>query len=602
MKSSYIFSILAALLIVLFYLGLPELRVCALPAAGEKKRGGWREHAAILVITLLYAAAAFFHLGSMSAPKTYRSLDGESLTLELRESAVVSEAVFYTGIGTGSYSFELSEDGEAWLPAGDFEQIYSSLLKWQTLELAAPGTPVRFLRVSGSGAAELGELTLIGMDGEILAWATDSALTDEQALRPAEATYRNSSYFDEIYHARTAWEHLRGIAPYEISHPPLGKLLIALGVTIFGMNPFGWRFMGTLMGVLMLPAVWWFSRRLFGGRLVPACCAVLLATDFMHFTQTRIATIDSYAVFFILMMYGFLWLWLETDEKRYLALSGVFFGLGAASKWTCLYAGLGLGVAWVCRWVGAFIGAEREKETGRRGKKKAAPGGARGLLPAFGRNVAFCLVFFVAIPVCIYCLSYLPYAAPRGIRPLTPAYFRMVWDNQVYMFTYHAGVTATHPYSSRWYQWMLDIRPILYYLQYFDDGRRSSFGAWLNPILCWAGLLALFVLGYTAIARRDRKAAFLLLGYAAQLLPWVFISRVTFEYHYFACSVFLVLALGYVFSLLRDNPAPGWRARVVGLCVLSLLVFVLFFPAISGEPVDNAAATKVMKWLPTWPF
>ena len=166
------------------------------------------------------------------------------------------------------------------------------------------------------------------------------------------------------------------------------------------------------------------------------------------------------------------------------------------------------------------------------------------------------------------------------------------------MFTYHSGVTAEHPYSSRWYQWMLDIRPILYYLHYFPDSSRSSFGAWVNPILCWAGLLALFVLGYMALFRRDKKALFLLVGYLAQLLPWIFIGRITFAYHYFPCAAFLVLALGYVFSLMGKRG----RGYVLGLTALCVLVFVLFYPALSGLRVDNAAATRLLQWLPTWPF
>ena len=33
---------------------------------------------------------------------------------------------------------------------------------------------------------------------------------------------------------------------------------------------------------------------------------ILLAADFMHLVQTRIATIDSYAVFWIMLMYLFM--------------------------------------------------------------------------------------------------------------------------------------------------------------------------------------------------------------------------------------------------------------------------------------------------------
>ncbi len=171
-------------------------------------------------------------------------------------------------------------------------------------------------------------------------------------------------------------------------------------------------------------------------------------------------------------------------------------------------------------------------------------------------------------------------------------------DNQSYMFRYHAGLVATHPYSSHWYQWLLDIRPILYYLDYLPDGRHVSFGAFVNPALCWGGLLALFVLGYLAAARRDRVSAFILLGYFAQLLPWVLVPRLTFAYHYFPCTVFLCLALGRCFDLMVRGVRHG-RAAVGGFVLLSLALFVLFYPSLAGLPVSKGI---LRSWLPTWPF
>ena len=50
---------------------------------------------------------------------------------------------------------------------------------------------------------------------------------------------------------------------YENTHPPLGKIFIACGVLMFGMNPFGWRFMGTLFGVFMVPIIYLFAKRFF---------------------------------------------------------------------------------------------------------------------------------------------------------------------------------------------------------------------------------------------------------------------------------------------------------------------------------------------------
>ena len=596
MKLTVLFPILTAALICVFYLFLPPLQSCALPSAarGKARSAASGERLAVLLVTLLYAFTAFFRLGERSAPQTSLVFsEGGGIELELEEAHELGGAMLYSVIGTGGYTLSLSEDGESWTEAAQEEQNYAQLLRWRSVELSGRA---RFLRITAGGSPELGEITLFDGGGNALAWKTRCELTDEQDLTPQKPSFLNSSYFDEIYHARTALEHLRGMWPYEISHPPLGKLLIAAGVSAFGMTPFGWRFAGTLFGVLMLPLVYLFARRLFGRGTVPVCCTLLLAADFMHFTQTRIATIDTFGVFFTLAMYYCMYCWLfphdgearlEEGNARFLALAGIFFGLGAACKWTCLYAGAGLGVLWLLHWISRFA---REK--------------AAALRP-FGRNVGFCLVFFVLIPAAIYYVSYYPYGLGAGLRDgagmfFTRDYARIVLDNQGYMFRYHSGVDATHPYSSRWYQWMLDIRPILYYLDY-NGSARSSFGAFVNPVLCWAGLPGLFVLGWCALARRDGKALFLLLGYLAQLVPWMFISRITFEYHYFPCAVFLVLVLGYVFSLMRENILHG-RAVIWALTALAAAVFLFFYPALSGAELDTGTASLLYRWLPTWPF
>ena len=620
MKLTILFPVLTALLISAFYLFLPELGRCALPGepkekpenkkkSGRKKDGQKKaeaapvrkdtrgEYVALLLVTLLYALVAFSQLGDTKAPQSSHVFSaGESMTLELDGSYELSRAMVRSVIGTGGFSLSLSEDGETWTDAAELDQNYVALLKWHEIPLSGRA---RYLRLTAEGAPELAELTLYDQNGAALPWKTQNALTDEQALTPAKPGFLNSSYFDEIYHARTALEHLRGMWPYEISHPPLGKLIISIGISLFGMTPFGWRFSGTLLGVLMLPLVYAFARKLFGRGSVPVCCTLLLAADFMHFTQTRIATIDTYGVFFTLGMYYFMVRWLFPDSgdglspapaegrRRDLALAGLCFGLGAACKWTCLYAGAGLGLLWLLYWIFRF-GREKEKAW-----------------KPFGRNVGLCLVFFVLVPALIYYLAYTPYGVGNGLDGglgmyFTRDYAKIVLDNQSYMFRYHSGVNATHPYSSRWYQWMLDIRPILYYLDY-NGSSRASFGAFVNPALCWAGLVALFVTAWCAAARRDRRALFLVLAYLAQLVPWMFISRITFEYHYFPCSAFLVLLMGYVFSLMREN-TKDWRLPVWGMTALCVGLFVFFYPQLWGAELDGAAASRLYRWLDSWPF
>lgn len=556
------------------------------------RRGG----IGIAVLTAVYAVAAFTGLGSARDPQHFCTLEaGESATLALDGVHSIDTVWYYTGLYTGEYTLAYSDDGITYTPAGTMPQGYADLFKWLQPQLAdtAPATAA-YVRVTAGTHLELGEFALLDAQGERIAVreitgpASAAALCDEADTVPASSTYCNSSYFDEIYHARTAYEHLRGVYPYEVSHPPLGKVILSLGIALFGMTPFGWRCMGALFGVAMLPLMWDLLRRMFRDDRVALCGAALLAFDFMHLTQTRIATIDSFATLFILLMYLFLYRYFTEGRLRHLAACGVTFGIGAATKWTCLYAGAGLGVLWALHWVFQGVQAHRDSD-GRRYVRRLIS------------NIGFCLVFFVLVPGMIYYASYYPYGAARGLHGagmyFTREYAAIVLENQRFMFTYHAGLVATHPYSSRWWQWLLDLRPILYYLSY-GDGTVSTIGAFVNPLLCWGGLLALPVLAYRAV-RHDRTALFILVGYLAQVLPWVFISRLTFEYHYFAATLFLVLALGYVFDRLRRR---GYLGIVYAFTAANGVLFALFYPVLTGVTVSRSYAWNVLKWLPDWPF
>lgn len=556
------------------------------------RRGG----IGIAVLTAVYAVAAFTGLGSARDPQRFCTLEaGESATLALDGVHSIGTVWYYTGLYTGEYTLAYSDDGITYTAAGTMPQGYADLFKWlQPQPADAAPASAAYVRVTASAHLELGEFALYDPQGkriavrEITGPATAGALCDEADTVPASSTYFNSSYFDEIYHARTAYEHLRGVYPYEVSHPPLGKEILALGIALFGMTPFGWRCMGALFGVAMLPLMWDLLRRMFRDDRVALCGAALLACDFMHLAQTRIATIDSFATLFILLMYLFLYRYFTEGKLRHLAACGVTFGIGAATKWTCLYAGAGLGVLWALHWVFQGVQAHRDGD-GRRYVRRLVS------------NIGFCLVFFVLVPGMIYYASYYPYGAARGLHGagmyFTREYAAIVLENQRFMFTYHAGLVATHPYSSRWWQWLLDLRPILYYLSY-GDGTVSTIGAFVNPLLCWGGLLALPVLAYRAV-RHDRTALFILVGYLAQVLPWVFISRLTFEYHYFAATLFLVLALGYVFDRLRQR---GYFGIVYAFTAASGALFALFYPVLTGVTVSRSYAWNVLKWLPDWPF
>ena len=584
-----------------------------------------RDAIPILLITAVYAVTAFAHLGSLRAPQSAWDFgSGESATFSLPEAVQVSQLWYYPNLGTGKYQVEISGDGVTWLTlwsrtetdeAGSEETVYywadstgygesfamtqnyNQLFKWNEIVFENPQY-IRYLRITGQankGLLELGEVALFDMAGNrVEVPGSVSPLFDEQDMVPDKPTYYDEAYFDEIYHPRTAWEHIRGIEPYEISHPPLGKLIMGIGIRLFGMTPFGWRFMGTLFGVGMLPLLYVFLKNLFGRTSIATCGTILLAADFMHLTQTRLATIDTYAFFFILLMYWFMYRYLTlpagTPFRKCalpLFLSGLFWGIGAASKWTVIYGCTGLVVLY-------FIGLYQKV----RDWPAEQPGRVKWIFQILG----FSVLVFAAIPAAIYTLSYLPYAMSEGDTSLTGLIGAM-WENQKYMLSYHSGVTDSHPYASRWYQWLFDIRPILYYMDNDVAGYTTRFAAFVNPVVCWGGLLAVASCAVQAVRRRCAKALFIFIGYLAQLVPWFFIGRITFAYHYFPSVLFLVLALCYVFHTLAEREEMvNWKPAMFAVTGGAVGLYALFYPVLVGIQIPTWYSNNVLGWFPSWPF
>jgi dolichyl-phosphate-mannose--protein O-mannosyl transferase len=98
----------------------------------------------------------------------------------------------------------------------------------------------------------------------------------------------------------------------------------------------------------------------------------------------------------------------------------------------------------------------------------------------------------------------------------------------------------------------------------------------------------------------------LLIAAAAQYIPWMFITRATFIYHYFACLVFVMLCIVYALERISSrNTKLGSRLQALYM-VLVLLAFAGFYPFATGVPINRAWA-DAMNWLkglslPWWKF
>ena len=405
------------------------------------------------------------------------------------------------------------------------------------------------------------------------------ALFDEQELYEDGITYQDQTIFDEIYHGRTAYEFLHGLPIYENTHPPLGKTLISVGIAVFGMNPFGWRFVCVVFGSLMMPFIYLFGLRLTGKTRYACLAAALLGTDFMHFTLSRIATIDIIVAFFILGMFYFMYAYVSSEKRRYLFLAGLFTGLGCATKWTGIYALCGLFVVFLLWMIGKIRKIGVKKETRR----------------YWTWLCLQCIGCFIFLPFTIYTLSYIPFVRIYPDQNL----LQHVLSNGELMLSYHKATIFDHPYASPWYSWLFDWKPLLDSREYLAGDKVSVIATFGNPVLYFAGLYAYGKEFWRTFRDKDKNAAVLVLYYTVMLLPWIFIRRTVFIYQYYVCSVVLILLLCH--SVSQKEGVQEKRAYW-GLLAASVLLFVLFYPVISGLVVPAAYIRQVIPWLPNWRF
>lgn len=350
----------------------------------DGRRMSKRDYIMLLILLAVYSLFAFINLGSLQAPQTVWSADaGTTVVVDLGLESTVTNVRFYGSIAEGELSVY---DESAFIdgffrpyeaePLFSYSQDYGDMYKWipAVNEENPLSVQTRYLILYvESGRISMNEIAVVSGDSILPATVyqpRDGAekLLDEQDAATLESSALTGMIFDEIYHARTAYEIAQndnlyhaaggevaardGYDIYEWTHPTLGKLFIALGIRIFGMTPFGWRFAGTFFGVLILAVLYVFGKRIFRRTDYAFITAALFSVDCMHFAQTRIATIDTYALFFTLLMFLFMGDYIAEDfEKRpywkkllALGLCGLSFGLGASSKWTCLYSGAGLAV------------------------------------------------------------------------------------------------------------------------------------------------------------------------------------------------------------------------------------------------------------------
>ena len=137
---------------------------------------------------------------------------------------------------------------------------------------------------------------------------------------------------------------------------------------------------------------------------------------------------------------------------------------------------------------------------------------------------------------------------------------------------------------------------------YVKPGSVASIMCMGNPAVWWVGLGTLLYTIFRAAKNlwnrktaADPAPALIVMGFAAQYLPWVLVPRSTFIYHYFASVPFIILATVAAIKTLEGRSRKAARVAAIVLLVCALVLFIAFYPLESGLPTLRAYA-KYLRW------
>ena len=461
--------------------------------------------------------------------------------------------------------------------------------------------------------------------------------------------------FDEVYFARAAEEYLQRRYIYESTHPPLTKLLITFSVMLFGGlhggdTSWGWRFLDVVAGAVAVALCFILAKRILRSTLFASYAAALFGLDGMHFVQSRIATPESFVVCFSLAtLYAFCRYWdaiagqrdrafetvrdivphaieavaalafaaafvavrfpLEARYAQAVAAVAVAAGLYAAYRivrarpaglgWLLLFAFAGAALV-ASKWYGVMAYGVAAVvilwvALGAWEKKQRSP---------------FPIDIIVATSIAaigiVYALVYIPhFVGLKDLPTIAPRPYTLtnVVDMQVGAFNYHAHLVATHPYASQWWEWPLDLRPVLYYAKYGNDTAAMIYSL-PNPLLLWTGLFGVPFAAFLAYRQKDRGYALIVLAYLLQWLPWAKSPRLAWIYHFYVdiplIAICNALAIQWIYHRLRERGnARAAAAVAVAYIAIIAATFVYFYPMLAGIAISSAQRMQHY-WLGNW--
>lgn len=541
----------------------------------------------VISLSIVFFLIASLNIGIKEIPSSgWKVTVNDGFIIDLNGEKNVSEIIFF--VKNGKINLDIfTGQPENWV--GENTVSINDYYKWKRIDI---NRSTRFIKIDiDHSDGELLEIVVIE-EGHLIEnislyrenGENDSLwqLIDEQEMVVIPITYKSETVFDEVYYVRAAEDYLSGKEPSETTHPPLGKLIIAAGISVFGFNPFGWRIMGVLFATLMLPIMYLLGKEIGNSRLVGFVSSLLLMFDFMHFTMSRIATLDTFLVFFLLASQLFFYTffldvlkngWRASLRPYFMAV--LLLAIGFSIKWTAVFS-LAAQLFYLCLLKFNLIQI-KSKNHGYSNKNNQIIYAVSGTIVVFGL---------------VYLLSYVPY---MNLGHSLKDVYNIQWS----MLNNILNLKAIHPFASAWWSWPLLLRPIWLYVSVLGEEKVSTITLMGNPAVWWIGLVSIIAVSEKSIKEKNPSNVYLITMFIFQWIPYAFLSRSLFIYYFYPNIIILCLIISTQICILWKEKKVRWK---VILYLLVLVVFFgLFYPIISGD-IMPVWWRDSLRWFPSWVF
>ncbi|MBE1515812.1 dolichyl-phosphate-mannose--protein mannosyltransferase [Nesterenkonia halotolerans] len=479
--------------------------------------------------------------------------------------------------------------------------------------------------------------------------------------------------FDETYYAKDAFALLT--AGYELEwaedadeawlsgnaqpsdeaayvvHPPLGKWLIALGLRVFGYDSaFGWRISAAVAGTLAVLLIAVIAQRMFRSVFLGAFAGMLTAIEGHHLVMSRVALLDIFMMFFVLAAFGALVADRYSGRRRLAEWAVAPSGPGprlALRPWRLLAAVL-LGAAVAVKLSAlAFFAVFGVMVILWDLQARRAAGVDRWFRVGLLRDAVPAVLTVLPVAAAVYLASWSGWLFSRegwgrmwhlshpaeGLAGLVPGPIRSLWNYHVSATDFHQGLSNGHEYASSPWTWPFMGRPVSMHYDGIAEGEvyaqtgetchasacSSAVLDLANPLIWWAGLIAVVIVLALWLGRRDWRYGAILSGFVAGFLVWLlFPDRTMFFFYTISYHPFLILAITAVAALVlrigtgaqrADGSRRGTgvivaarqRNTVILLCFVLLCVAasVFFLPLWTGEMIPYEQ-WRMRIWIESW--